>query len=260
MDDETVDLETITALQGRINSALDRIAAAVAAAAIGGASGDADRDAALAAELEAEREAGTQLAARIAELEAVAAERADAESAQTELAAAQMALAGAQTAQEAAEAKADELAARVEELQAALAAQPAADADADMTASAVAPGEGDDVLRRRAARLRDERNAARAEQDRLADLLDAVDGPVDEPALLAELRALRLANAELRETGEDLRAQIARSGAAPDPDMLNAAVAAELLALKAERAADAAELKDILAQVGQAEAEESNDA
>lgn len=110
-----------------------------------------------------------------------------------------------------------------------------------------APSDGEvSVLRNRAARFRDERNALRDERDELADRLDAAlaaagSQTAAEPSdLVAALRQLRLANADLIEQCAEMRDK------APDAELLNAALASELAALKAERQADAAEMAEIL--------------
>lgn len=105
-----------------------------------------------------------------------------------------------------------------------------------------------DVQREKAERLRGERDAIRDERDGLAEELDryrsgAEGGP---SGLLSALRELRRANAELRSECEILRQGAVAGADAPSPDTLNAAMAAELLSLRAERAADAAEMQLIL--------------
>lgn len=65
-------------------------------------------------------------------------------------------------------------------------------------------------------------------------------------ALDAAVQALRAANARLLETNEALR-HAATAGASPD--VYDAALAAEIAALKADRAAEAAEMDTIIAEL-----------
>ncbi|MBF9036514.1 hypothetical protein HKCCE2091_19925, partial [Rhodobacterales bacterium HKCCE2091] len=120
------------------------------------------------------------------------------------------------------------------------------------------------LLRQRVQRLRDERNKIRDERDELAEELDsyrlggapassgaaedaaAADTPED---LIAALRDLRAANAELAERSEAMRQAAVAGEGAPGPDLLNAAMAAELLSLRAEKAANAVEMDRILSDM-----------
>lgn len=104
------------------------------------------------------------------------------------------------------------------------------------------------LLREKTERLRQERGALREERDGLAEELDMFrSASGGEPAaLLKALRDLRQANAALRDRCEELRKAAVDAAGAPPPDTLDAAMAAELLSMRAERAADAAEMQLIL--------------
>lgn len=144
-----------------------------------------------------------------------------------------------------------DLEAQIETLKTDLAeAQAAAGAGSGLDPSDMAPDQGTEteLLRQKAERLRSERNAIRDERDALAEELDRYRSGVEGgPAgLLSALRDLRRANADLRSECETLRQAAVAGADAPSPDTLNAAMAAELLSLRAERAADAAEMRLIL--------------
>ncbi|MEM1273823.1 MAG: hypothetical protein AAGF88_08400 [Pseudomonadota bacterium] len=208
MSEDRVDLDTIIALESRINAALDRISGAVAVQVVVAANPEPD----------------PALVAAEARIEALSADLA--------------------AAQAAAEDQAG-LAAEIERLTAELGGDQAAGGEAEELA----------LLRERADRLRAERNAIREERDALAEELDSyrsgsaapAEQAVSEmPELVSALRDLRTANAELSRQSEAMRHAAAAGDGAPPPDTLNAAMAAELLSLRAERAADAAEMQLIL--------------
>ncbi|MBF9032384.1 hypothetical protein HKCCE3408_18445 [Rhodobacterales bacterium HKCCE3408] len=235
MAEDSVDLDTIVTLEGRITAALDRIAAAAAVVAIGGREADAPDPgmAEASAALDAARAETEALRERIAELEAAA---------------------GDSSALEAAEA-------RVAELEAALhdAQSRATEMGAELDRARGDAGDGEKLvlLQQRVARLKEERNNIRDERDALAEELDNYragviggDAAGESPAeTLAALRDLRAANAELSRQCEALRQEAVTGEGAPSPETLDAAMAAELLALRAERAADAAELEQVLAEL-----------
>lgn len=215
--DNGPDLDTINQLQGRITAALDRIAGAAAANAVAAQSPEPDPRV---VELEAKVQ---ELTAAVTAAETVAAE------AETARADAAVELENLKQAQE-------EASARV-----------ASDQNTEMEA-----------LRGKADRLRDERNAIRDERDTLAEELDgyrngtASGAEESGPAgLLQAIRDLRQANSDLRAESEGLRQSAVAGEGAPAPDTLNAAMAAELLSLRAERAADAAEMQLILDELAQ---------
>lgn len=140
-------------------------------------------------------------------------------------------LAAAKDAQEA-------LQAEVTAAKAALSDVPAADDNAAELAT----------LQEKTERLRGERASLRDERDGLAEELDAYRSAANgEPGgLLTALRDLRQANVALRQSCETLRKAAAQEAGAPSPDALDTAMAAELLSMQAERAADAAEMRLIL--------------
>ncbi|WP_147450665.1 coiled-coil domain-containing protein [Rhodophyticola porphyridii] len=273
---ETADMDQIAALEGRLAAALDRIAAGVTA--LQSQTGAAEDMDAAAAALEAAEARATELAARLAEAEgaggealaetqaALAAEQA----ANAELTEQVRALEASRQASRDELARAasahdghlDEMKAELEQARGTIEELRGKVAEADTASSADAgdPADKDriaqlenevEILRRRVKRLRSESHAAMAARDEAQDALDELrasdsDGAaMPEAALRAELRKLRLANAELVATSEEMRRNAA-AGDAVDADLLNAALAAELLALKAERAADAAEMQDIV--------------
>ncbi|MEL6952246.1 MAG: hypothetical protein AAFN09_04305 [Pseudomonadota bacterium] len=224
-EDSGTDLEKIITLQSRITGALDRIAAAAAMQAVASKS---EPDPVVP---DPEAPDPEEIAALQSELTELRAER-------------------------------DGLQAALSEAQAevtAAATAPATGPDA-ATGPATGPEGGDaqaelDILRARAARFRDERNGLRDERDELADRLDAAmaasgSAPAPDPNdLITSLRQLRLANAELLEQCAELRQAAVQGPDAADPELLNATLVAELNALRAERAADATELADILSDL-----------
>ncbi|MEM9320664.1 MAG: hypothetical protein AAGA70_16900 [Pseudomonadota bacterium] len=156
-----------------------------------------------------------------------------------------------------AEARIDALSA---ELSAASDARAAADAEAERLRGELATVQASAAdasamqhLREKADRLRNERNTIRDERDKMAEELDAFHAGATGQAekqeaaeMLAALRELRQANEDLRAQSEAMRQAAASGEGAPAPETLNAAMAAELLSLRAERAADAAEMQIIL--------------
>ena len=224
MSEDGLDLDTIIALEGRITAALDRIAGAAAANAVaaqsaGEPSGELQAQTeTLAGELaEAKTKAeefGSELSEALSQIEGLSSKLSDAE-------AAQEALRSELDASKAALAEAHEQA-----------------GDAGELATA----------QEKADRLRTERDEIRQERNALAEELDAYrSAAAGEPAaLLQALRDLRRANAALRESSETLRKSAMAGAGAPAPESFDAAIAAELLSLQAERAADAAEMQLIL--------------
>jgi chromosome segregation ATPase len=272
---DTVTMERISELEGRLAVALDRISSGVGTLKSQSGAGGGDIEAAAAALAEAETRAA-ELAARLADAEgdggsalAEAQEALDAEqSANAALTEQLRALeASRQASQDEAarltaahEEKMAELTGELtesraanEELRAQIAERDAAPAVAEPDPedkATIERLEGEvEILRRRVKRLRGEAATAREQRDEAQDILDELrsgDGDgATEAALRVELRELRLANAELRDTSQEMR-QIAAQGETVDPDLLNASMAAELVALKAERAAEAAEMQQIV--------------
>ena len=237
MAEDGLELDSIIALEGRITAALDRIAGAAAANAVAAKGADDAGDlAAATAQSDALATELSEVSGRVETLEAeLAAAQARADGLETELAAAQAAQDGMRAETDAA---AGELRAELEAAQAALAAAEAQDGDADTLAE----------LQEKADRLRSERDETRAARDGLAEELDAYrSAALGEPAALVQaLRSLRGANAALRDSCEDLRKSAMTGDVAPSADSLDAAMAAEILSLRAERAADAAEMQLIL--------------
>lgn len=90
--------------------------------------------------------------------------------------------------------------------------------------------------------------AARAEADAAKDNDDAARAGALK-SLDDALQALRQANQQLRDNNAALRAANAKGIA--DPDLINAAMQAELEGLRASQAADRAEMDVILAELGQ---------
>jgi len=243
---EPTDLEQIAALEERITSALDRIAHGMAArkdapppAAAEDSDDMAERMAALSAALEEtqatlalEQSAHAELSDRLRAVEA--ARKADADEAARELT------------------KARELAAAP----AAEAAAPDDGAVAALEAEVQRRQEVEDVLRRRIQRLREERNAYRAERTEAKEQLDDVQGRLDQMEVIAgpgggsakEMTRLRQSNRALRDTIEEMREGIGNDAVA-NSDLVTASLAAELESLRAERAADAAEASAILAEI-----------
>jgi len=243
---ETTDLDQIAALEHRITSALDRIARGAAARAVSPAPTEdmtemEERLAAMSAALEetqaalqSEQSANADLTERLRALEA--ARQADADQASRDLAAMQ------------------------EQLDAAQSATPEPDAGAslaDLQAELDRHREVESVLRRRIARLRDERKASRSETNQVREQLEEVEGKLDQlqaltdasaPSASGELARLRESNRTLRDTVDELREALAGDGA-PDADLVTSALAAELESLKADRAAEAAEARAILSEI-----------
>jgi chromosome segregation ATPase len=244
---ETTDLEQIAALEHRITTALDRIARGVAArtaapapTATADTSELEERLAALSAALEetqaalqSEQNANADLNERLRAVES--ARQADADQANRDIA----------------------------ELQAQLnsAPEPAAEPDGpdreELEAELARQREVESVLRRRIARLREERKTVRAEFNEVRDQLEEVEGKLDQlqaltdasaPSASGELARLRDSNRALRDTIEELREAIAAEGP-PDDDLVTSALAAELESLKADRAAEAAEARAILSEI-----------
>jgi chromosome segregation ATPase len=244
---EPTDLDQIAALEERITSALDRIAQGMAArkgAGLAGTGEDAvemaERLAALSAALEetqaalaSEQATHAELSDRLRAVEA--ARKADADEAARELA----------MAREASAAPVSDGAAPDE---AAIAA---------LEAEVERRQEVEDVLRRRIQRLRKDRDSYREErievQEQLDDVqgkfaqLEAISGPGGGGAA-KELTRLRQSNRALRDTIEEMREGIGNDTVA-NSDLVTASLAAELESLRAERAADAAEARAILAEI-----------
>ena len=227
---DPANFDKISELEGRLADALERISKAVTE----GASGDVQDVAQIKAELEAEQKTRLALADQVKAMEA--ARQADREEAARE----------AKLAEEKAQKLAEELAAAKSAPAAVAVQHDSVQSDAD------GGSEGEVlILRRRAARLREERNEARAERDEARDELDeiaarATGGAVEVAprvaALLEQMRALKAANATLSNVVEELRA----NETVADAELVAAGLAAELAALKAERAAEVEELNEIL--------------
>lgn len=243
---ETTDLEQIAALEHRITSALDRIARGVAArAALPAAGEDTDalteRLAALSAALEetqtalqSEQSANADLNERLRAVEA--ARQADADQASREMTALQAQLDAAQTAAPVAE---------------------TGPSREDLQSELDGYREVESVLRRRIARLREERQTSRVEMNQVREQLEEVEGKLDQlqalvdasaPSASGELARLRESNRTLRDTIDELREALTGDGVA-DEDLVTSALAAELESLKADRAAEAAEARAILSEI-----------
>ena len=240
---ETTDLEQIAALEQRITSALDRIARGLSerletpapyVEAVGDMQERLDAMAAALEEtqgaLQSEQGANADLTERLRAVEA--ARQADADQASREMAA----LRG--------------------QLDAALTADTGPSRD-DLQAELDRQRDVESVLRRRIARLRDERKASRAETNQVREQLEEVEGKLDQlqaltdasaPSASGELARLRESNRALRDTVDELREALAGDGA-PDQDLVTSALAAELQSLKADRAAEAAEARAILSEI-----------
>lgn len=244
---EPTDLDQIAALEERITSALDRIAHGLAARKATAADGADDgpgemseRLAALSAALEetqsalaAEQATHAELSDRLRAVEA--ARKADADEAARELA-------------------------KAREAANVAAADPPAPDDGAVAAleAEVERRQGvEDVLRRRIQRLREERNRYRAESNEAREQLDEMQGKLDQMEAIAgpgdggaakELARLRQSNRALRDTIEEVREGIGNDAVA-NSDLVTAALAAELESLRAERGADAAEARAILAEI-----------
>jgi len=99
--------------------------------------------------------------------------------------------------------------------------------------------------------LRERVKALKAQRDRLdAELEAARAGALDIGRLDSELQGLRAANEKLREINDKLRA--ANAGGVAEPGLIDAAMQAELDALRAERAAERAETGAILGELSEA--------
>jgi len=213
-------IEKVDQLEARLSAALARIDAAMGKArapANGTASSDELSD--LREELALEQRTRLDLAARLKAMEAQAQGSTDG----AELAAAR---------------------AEVEQLKSDL-AQSTTQAEAASDAAPIPEATGESevqILRMRAARLREERNEARDERDAARDALEDRGAQMTD-STLGELRATI---ARLQETLEELRE-------APegnfDRELLQSGLLAEIRALKAQRAADAQELAQILAEI-----------
>ena len=245
---ETTDLEQIAALEHRITSALDRIARGVAARA-GSAVQNEDssemeeRLSALAAALEetqaalqTEQSANADLTEHARAVEA--ARQADADQAARDKADLQELLAAAQNAEPVAETE-------------------TGSSRADLEAELDRHREVESVLRRRIARLREERKTARSEYNEVREHLEEAEGKLDQlqaltdasaPSASGELARLRESNRTLRDTIDELREAMAGDGTIDD-DLVTSALAAELESLKADRAAEAAEARAILSEI-----------
>lgn len=229
--------EKITALEGRLAVALERISQAVTEGSA--SASDPAELAQIKAELEAETKTRKEIAEQLKAIEA--ARQADREEAARQ--------------SKAANDKAEKLASELEALKSAKAAAPSQDDTAESATSADVSSEGELlILRRRAARLREERNEARRERDEARDELDeiatrATGDAIEETArvagLLEQMQALKAANASLTDVLEEMRS----AAGAPDEELATAGLEAELAALKAERAAEVEELNEILVEL-----------
>jgi chromosome segregation ATPase len=271
------DLDQISALEERITQALDRISRGMPAlGAMIHSTDGADQVAALEVALEAERAHVTELSTALANATATATvdDGVLLEEAQSALAAALAAnvklsetsandvrprvLRRAEAAAQTAQTLAEQLEAQVQELSqqnTALQAQlDAVDTAAEapgvdivaVTAEMDAMRAQEEVLRNRVGWMRAERNKARAERDLARDELEEMASGGAALAPRIEISQLRDANAALIASLESLRAN---DPEADQADAITAALSAELNALKAERAVDAVELRDILAEM-----------
>ena len=229
--------EKITALEGRLAVALERISQAVTEGSA--QASDQAELAQIKAELGAETKTRKEIAEQLKAIEA--ARQADREEAARQ--------------SKAADDKAETLAAELEALKSAKAAAPSQADTAESATSDDVSSEGELlILRRRAARLREERNEARRERDEARDELDeiatrATGDAIEETArvagLLEQMQALKAANASLTDVLEEMRS----AAGAPDEELATAGLEAELAALKAERAAEVEELNEILVEL-----------
>lgn len=242
---ETTDLEQIAALEHRITSALDRIARGVAMRAAAPAPAEdtsalQEQLAALTVALEetqtalqSEQSANADLNERLHAVEA--ARQADADQASRDITALQ------------------------EQVNTTPEAPPEDDGPGreDLLTELTNQREVESVLRRRIARLREERKTSRNEYNEARERLEEVEGKLDQlqaladasaPSASGELARLRESNRVLRDTIEELREAMAGDGA-PDEDLVTSALAAELESLKADRAAEAAEARAILSEI-----------
>ncbi len=229
-------IEKVDQLEARLSAALARIDAAMGKArapANGTASSDELSD--LREELALEQRTRLDLAARLKAMEAQAQGSTDG---------AELRAAEAEAARDSLKAELAAARAEVEQLKSDLAQSTTqAEAASDAVQIPEATGESEvQILRMRAARLREERNEARDERDAARDALEDRGAQMTD-STLGELRATI---ARLQETLEELRE-------APegnfDRELLQSGLLAEIRALKAQRAADAQELAQILAEI-----------
>ena len=124
-----------------------------------------------------------------------------------------------------------------------------ADAGSYDTAGAAALQSQLDEERFANAQLEERVKALKERQDtKITELMSQVAQQRDQLAALdAEMQRLRTSNADLREVGAQLRAA-ATEGAA-SPELINQALEAEVAALTAQRASEAAEVDAILAEL-----------
>lgn len=268
---ETTDLEEIRALEYRITTALDRIGQGLAArpATATGPAGEGDQEGRIAAleaaltetqaALASEQSANSDLSEKLKAIEA--ARQADTDAASRERATLGEELGAARAAVAAAEAQAETAAAAARD--AAMAeAQDAGPPEpdprlAELEAEVERQRDLETTLRRRIARLRDERKTARAGQNEAVEQLEEVQGKLDQlqalvdssaPEATGELARLRESNRVLRDTVDELKEAITSDGDA-DSDLFASVLSAELESLKADRAAEAAEARAILAEI-----------
>ncbi len=235
-------MEKVDQLEARLSAALARIDAAIGQAGKRGVvdaapalESDASDIEELRAELALEQRTRLDLAARLKAIEAQAQGNSDG---------AELRAQEAETARDALAAELAAAQAEVERLKAEL-SHASAQTQAAPDAAPRAEGMGESevqILRMRAARLRDERNEARDERDAARDALEdrGVDMGV---SILADLRGTI---ARLQEALEEIRAT---PEAQFDRELLQSGLLAEIRALKAQRAADAQELAQILAEI-----------
>jgi len=268
---ETTDMEEIRALEQRITTALDRIGQGLAArpATATGLASQNDQEGRIAAleaalaetqaALASEQSANSDLSEKLKAIEA--ARQADTDAASRERAALGEELDAARAAVAAAEAQAETAAATARD--AALAeVQDAGPPEpdprlAELEAEVERQRDLETTLRRRISRLRDERKTARANQNEAVEQLEEVQGKLDQlqalvdssaPEATGELARLRESNRVLRDTVDELKEAITSDGDA-DSDLFASVLSAELESLKADRAAEAAEARAILAEM-----------
>ncbi|MCV2875338.1 hypothetical protein OE810_03605 [Rhodobacteraceae bacterium XHP0102] len=232
-------MEKVDQLEARLSAALARIDAAIgqmgrgqARIAPATAPHDASEIENLRAELALEQRTRLDLAARLKAMEAQAQGNSDG---------AELRASEAEKAHAALRVEFDTLRAAHEALQAEMANAAPPPAQPAPVPSAEAESEVQ-ILRMRAARLRDERNQARDERDAAREALE------DQGKTVApdDIIALRVTIARLQEALEEIRST-------PEPqfdrELLQSGLLAEIRALKAQRNADAQDLAQILADI-----------
>jgi len=231
-------IEKVDQLEARLSAALARIDAAMGKAhAPANSTTSSDELSDLREELALEQRTRLDLAARLKAMEAQA-------QAQGSTDGAELRATEAEAARDALKAELAVARAEVEQLKSDLAQSTTqAEAASDAAPTPAATGESEvQILRIRAARLREERNEARDERDAARDALEDRGAQMTD-STLGELRATIV---RLQETLEELRETPEGNF---DRELLQSGLLAEIRALKAQRAADAQELAQILAEI-----------